>query len=98
MEMINKKCYKITNENILGHEMIGLEIKVINSTDLARIGTKGIVVDETQNTFVIDSLGKEKVISKKECDFEFNLDGEKVIVIGKEILRRSEDRTKEFRN
>lgn len=98
MEMIKSKCYEITKENILGHELIGLEIIVIQSTDPKRIGTKGIVVDETQNTFVIINDGEEQVIPKKECEFEFNLNGEKVIIKGKEILRRSEDRTKEFRN
>ena len=98
MEMIKSKCYEITKENILGHELIGLEVKVIQSTDPKRIGAKGIVVDETQNTFVIINNGKEQLFPKKECEFEFDLNGEKVKVKGKEILRRSEDRTKEFRN
>ncbi len=97
MEMIKSKCYEITKENILGHELIGLEVKVIQSTDPKRIGVKGIVVDETQNTFIINN-GKEQSLPKKECEFEFDLNGEKVIIKGKEILRRSEDRTKEFRN
>lgn len=96
--MIKSKCYEITKENILGHELIGLEVKVIQSTDPKRIGSKGIVVDETKNTFVIIKNGQEQTFPKKECEFEFNLNDEKVIVKGKEILRRSEDRTKEFRN
>jgi ribonuclease P protein subunit POP4 len=96
--MIEGKCYRITKENILGHEMIGLKLKVIKSTDPKRIETKGIVVDETQNTFVIDSNNQKKVIPKKECEFEFDLNGEKVIVKGKEILKKSEDRVKEFKN
>ena len=95
--MIKSKCYEITKENILGHEMIGLKLDVIKSTDPKRIGVEGIVVDETQNTFVIIQNGKEQILPKKECEFEFDLDGEKVIVEGKKILRRSEDRTKEFR-
>ena len=98
MEMIESKCYRITKENILGHELIGLEVKVIFSTDPKRIGAKGIVVDETQNTFVVINNGKEQTLPKKECAFEFDLNGEKVIVKGNEILKRSEDRTKEFRN
>jgi len=96
--MIKSKCYEITKENILGHEMIGLKLNVIKSTDPKRIGVKGIVVDETQNTFIIIQNGKEQTLPKKECVFEFDLNGEKVIVEGKKILRRSEDRTKEFRN
>lgn len=96
--MIKGKCYEITKENILGHELIGLEVKVIESTDPKKTGIKGIVVDETQNTFIIVFDGKEKIIPKKECDFEFNLNGEKAEVKGKGIIRRSEDRTKEFRN
>ncbi len=98
--MIKGKCYEITEKNLLGHEMIGLRVNVTKSTDKAREGTKGIVLDETQNTFVVltsDGKGKQ-VLPKKECEFEFDLEKEKVIVKGKDILKRPEDRVKEFRN
>lgn len=98
MEM-KGKGYEITKENILGHEMIGLEVKVIKSTDKGREGEKGVVVDETRNTFVLTGKKGEKItVPKKECEFEFDLKDEKVIVKGNDILKKSEDRVKEWKN
>ncbi|MGI6589337.1 MAG: ribonuclease P protein component 1 [Candidatus Iainarchaeum sp.] len=91
------KCYKITKENVLAHELIGLKTSVIESTDPKRVGVKGIILDETQKTFIINSSGVKKIIPKKECVFEFDLNGEKVLIEGKKILKRSEERTKDYR-
>ena len=100
--MISGKCYEITEKNILGHEMIGLEVNVIKSTDKARVGTKGVVLDETQNTFVVLTIskkGKQKVVlPKKECDFEFKLGNEKIVVKGNDVTKRPEDRVKDYRS
>jgi ribonuclease P protein subunit POP4 len=95
-EMIKGKNYEITARNLLGHEMIGLEVKVVKSTDQKRIGVNGIIVEETQNTFEVKSGGKKIVLPKKECEFEFNLGEEKVIVNGAQIVKRPEDRAKEW--
>lgn len=96
------KCYEITSKNILGHEIIGLNVKVIKSTDNAREGINGIVLDETLNTIIV--LGKHKskmnekfILPKKECEFEFDLENEKVMIKGNDILKRAEDRVKEYR-
>ena len=100
--MIKGKNYEITAQNIAGHELIGLGVKVIESADSGRSGIEGVVLDETQNTIVVlGKHGKEKkvfVLPKKECVFEFDICGEKVAVDGKKILRRPEDRVKEWRN
>ena len=99
---MKSKNYEITKENLVSHEMIGLEVKVIKSTDSGRVGMSGIVLNETQNTFVIQVDQKkgeksvEAVIPKKECEFEFDI-GEKVIVKGNDILKRAEDRVKEVK-
>jgi len=100
--MIKGKNYEITKENLLGHEMIGLKVKVIESTDGGKEGKEGVVVNETQNTFVIlsQALGEAKeeiVLPKKECEFEFDLGNEKVKVKGNDVLKRPEDRVKEWR-
>ncbi len=86
--MIKGMNYEINNNNILVHEMIGLNVKVVESSDPHRIGIKGKIIDETKNTFVLEN---KKVIPKKECVFEFDV-GEKIIVDGKKILKRPEDR------
>ena len=88
--MIKGENYEINSENILFHEMIGLNVKVIESTDPKRIGTKGKIIDETKNTFVLEN---KKIIPKKECKFEFDL-GEKIVVEVKKILKRPEERIK----
>lgn len=104
--MIKGKNYSITAENIKGHEIIGLDVLVKKSSDVSREGIMGKVVDETKNTLVIEgkhssSNGgvkvKKFIIPKKECDFEFDLNGEKVVVKGIEIMRRPEERAKEWR-
>jgi len=99
--MIKGTGYEITAQNLKQHELIGLSVLVKESTDPKRKGTKGVVVDETQNTFVLKGhAGKEKVegekivVPKAECVFEFDLKGEKVVFDGKELLKRPEDRIK----
>ena len=97
--------YEITKSNVLEHEMIGLQAKVIKSSDKSREGIEGKIVDETQFTFSL--LGKhlsgkkaveeEFVIPKKECEIEFDLENEKVIVKGNDILKRPEDRVKDWK-
>lgn len=87
--MIGKK-YEINTKNILMHEMIGLNVKIVKSSDPKKIGLKGKIIDETKNTFILEN---KKIIPKKECFFEFNLD-EKIIIDGKNILKRPEERLK----
>jgi ribonuclease P protein subunit POP4 len=97
MKEMKGKNFEITAKNILGHEMIGLGVKVIKSTDKGRIGTSGVVANETQNTIVIRSGKEEIVIPKKECEFEFDLENEKVNVKGNDFVKRPEDRVKEWK-
>lgn len=95
--MIKGNGYCITSQNLAAHELIGLNAAVIRSTDKARVGTKGKVVDETKNTFVIEGKdGKEKVIPKNEASIRFSIGKEKV-VLNKDLLNaRPEDRIKIF--
>ena len=96
--MVKGKGYEITRQNLAAHEWCGLKVRVVESADPQRKGIEGIVVDETQNTLVLDAKGTEKVMPKKECVFEFDLGkDEKVVVKGMDVLKRPEDRTKELR-
>lgn len=78
------------------HELIGLEVEVKNSTHKGYIGMKGVVVDETRNTLIVEIEGKEKMILKKGTRFKFNVEGS-VEIEGREILYRPEDRIKKAR-
>ncbi len=87
---------KITPRNILSHELIGLEVEVLDSRNKSQVGIKGIVLDETMYTLVIGIPGKfRKVILKKIAVFKFRLpDGTLVKVEGKYLVGRPEDRLK----
>ncbi len=74
--------------------MIGLNLRVAKSTDRQRIGAQGKVVDETKNVFVVENAGAEMVLPKNECDFEFDIGNELVLVDGKKIVYRPEQRLK----
>jgi len=85
----------ITPENLVRHELIGLEVKIAKSTDPTQKGLKGKVIDESYNTLKIETKGKEKVIPKSNTIFIFTLpNGVKVEVDGKILIARPEDRIK----
>lgn len=84
--MIRGKGYEINEKNLINHEMIGLKIKVIESSDPSRIGQKGKIIDETKNIFLLEN---GKILPKKECVFEFIDVG---IIKGNEIIKKPEDR------
>ena len=81
--------------SIVQHEFIGLETKVVKSSNPDLLGITGKVVDETRNTFTILHDNKEKVVVKEIAVFDFALpDGTIVEMDGKVIMGRSEDRLK----
>lgn len=74
-------------------EFIGRQVQVKSNTYLV----SGVVVDETKNTFIIESAGTEKMIPKRGCEFEFTYNGEQITIRGSEIQHRPEDRIKKVR-
>ena len=85
-----------TARNIAAHELIGLGVEVARCTDRKMEGMRGIVVDETKNTLVIESRGKEATVPKRACVFRFTLPEGKAEVDGRLIAVAPEDRTKKM--
>ena len=84
----------ITSSNLVHHEFIGLIVDVKSKTDKS-LNLYGIIIDETKNTFKIESEGQEKIIPKNGSIFTFEIpSGEKVEVIGDILSIRPEDRIK----
>ncbi len=81
-------------KNIVRHEMIGLIVKVIDASNSALIGIEGKIVDETRNTLVIETKQGEKTVLKAQVKLESVVGGEKVVIDGKSLVARSEDRIK----
>lgn len=62
----------ISSKNIFYHELIGLELKVVQCSNPSLIGLSGTVIDETKKTLLVEV--KEKVPSDdlgSNQDFNF---------------------------
>lgn len=83
-------------ENILIHEFIGLPCEVISSLSIFLNGIKGIVIDETLNTLILETKEGKKTIPKKNTKFQFTIPEtkEKIIVNGNDIINLPENRPK----
>ena len=85
----------ISTKNVIRHELIGLTVEVVESTNKFNIGIKGTVVDETKNLLIIETDKEIKKIQKKGTKFIFTIpSGKKVKVDGTRIVRRPEERIK----
>jgi ribonuclease P protein subunit POP4 len=82
---------------IVKDELIGREVKIKNCTDPSWTNKTGTIIDETKNTFLIESKGQQKRIVKNIASFEFEYKGKKIIIEGSRLTYRSEDRIKKAR-
>ena len=88
----------ITPENLVRHELIGLECEITRSSDPTLVGRKGVVVDETKNTLVLQTEKKEIRVPKQTGVFRFRLETRWVEIDGAVITQRPEDRIKKHRS
>lgn len=84
----------ITPKNLIRHELIGLKVEIIESTNKNNIGIKGIVINETKHMLTIKTKDNLKKIAKNTSKFAFKLDGKTVNVNGNIIEKKPEDRIK----
>ena len=57
----------ISSNNIFYHELIGLELKVVDSSNDSLIGISGTVVDETKKTFLIEAKLRSSCENIETC-------------------------------
>lgn len=74
-------------------EFIGMDVEVIS----AGCPMSGRIVDETKNTFTVESAGTDKMVPKMGNEFRFTYKGQEIIVRGSEILHQPENRIKKVR-
>ena len=83
----------ITSQNFVNHELIGLRVTLVKSTNKDAVGLSGRIIDESRNIFKLECCGQEKTAAKHRNTFEFMLpEGDKVRVAGDLVLGRPEDR------
>ena len=83
-------------KDLVRHELIGLDVEVVESTNSDAVGVKGKVINETRNMLVIETANKEeKSFVKEQCTFLFTLPtGGEVEIEGRLLVARPEDRIK----
>jgi ribonuclease P protein subunit POP4 len=64
---------KLVPHNIIHHELIGLDIRVVDSTNSSLNGIEGRIIDETKNMFKVETDDMEKMIPKSSSSFIFTI-------------------------
>lgn len=89
---------KITLDNIMAHELIGLYVCVKECCDPTLSASRGVLVDETKNTVRLQDGGKVKTVAKALANFVFTLpDGSETDVEGSRLVCRPEERVSRLR-
>tara|TARA_Y100000310_G_C20031773_1_gene512145 strand:+ start:157 stop:408 length:252 start_codon:yes stop_codon:yes gene_type:complete len=74
------------------YELIGEKIRIIEAKNKYNHKINGIIIDETKFTLKIEIQGKIKTLFKNSIVFKIERTG--VVINGKEIVKRPEDRIK----
>lgn len=76
-------------KKLVRSEFIGLNIKVVGKN------IQGRIIDETKNSILIETQkGNRKMILKNNNEFEFVFSDKKIVVDGKKLAFRPEERIK----
>lgn len=82
---------------IIKDELIGRRVSISTCTDPTWIEMSGVVIDETKNTFLIETAEKVKRIAKDIATFTFEIQGTSKHVPGFNLRYRPEERVKKAR-
>ncbi len=84
----------ITPQNILFHEIIGLDVAVAHASNPSLVGVSGLIIDETRSTVMIKTESGLKMVGKKGVTLRTRLPGGKVVDLdGSALLMAPERRT-----
>jgi ribonuclease P protein subunit POP4 len=84
----------ITPQNVIRHELIGLRVRVADSSNPGQIGIEGTIVDESKNMLVIMTREGPKRIQKRYALFDLCLPDDTLVrVDGSILVMQPEKRT-----
>lgn len=84
---------RLNPTNLARHELIGLDVLVESNTEPGIVGLRGRIVDETRNTFLLETERKVLRIPKKNASLTFDLpDGQRARVAGSVLISQPENR------
>jgi ribonuclease P protein subunit POP4 len=76
----------ITPQNVLRHELIGLDVLVSGATNPLHRGLSGCIIDETKNLLVIETSQGVKRIPKMHSRFQLHLPGSGLVEIDGSVM------------
>jgi ribonuclease P protein subunit POP4 len=86
---------QITPQNIIRHELIGLDVKVARAKNPKIHGMKGKIVNESRNMLTLVNKGGNLLVPKDIATFRFILENGTVVdVDGARLVARPENRLK----
>jgi len=71
----------ITPQNILAHELVGLDVLVTAASNPSHRGISGRIVDETKNMLVIKTASGISKVPKQHSIFRLALPGNRIVEI-----------------
>lgn len=84
---------KITQQNVLAHELIGLSAEIVDSRDPALKNLQGKIVYETKNVLTFSANQNIKKVPKNIIVLSLKLpDGNDCVIDGNDLVGRPEDR------
>ena len=83
----------IRPENIARHELIGLRVTIADSANPMQSGLSGCIVDETRNTFLLETIQGIKRIPKMNTSLIFDLpEGQRLKISASILISQPENR------
>ena len=76
----------ISLQNVLSHELIGLDVLVVAASNPTHTGVSGLIVDETKNMLAIQTIQGLKKIPKRHSIFRLNLPEGRIVEIDGSVL------------
>ena len=84
----------LTPETLVRHELVGLDVEVVDAANADTVGISGSVVMETTEMLTIERADRVWHVPKDDATFVFTLDdGQRVRVEGERLVARPARRT-----
>jgi len=81
-------------KDIIKHEFIGLELEVTDSKNESDLGIMGRIIDETRNTFLVNTDKGKKRLFKSNITFKIRINKKMYKINGKILIGNPKDRIK----
>jgi len=82
----------ITSDNILSHELIGLQAQLVASNNKSIIGLNGKIVDETKFMFALSTKNGIKRLAKSGSRWKFEFGEKEIELDGMRLTKRPYER------